>query len=167
MKTAQLNDMVTVLYEGLLENGEIFESSSDTGPLEFQIGTGTVMPCFEEGVIGMAIDETKELHLDAKDAYGEKQEELIHTVDRSLLQKDLDLKPGMVVGFNVDKDGETHQVPATITKIEGDAITVDYNHPLAGKKIIFKVTLKGIKRQAPAIPVVDPSAPAAGCGGCN
>lgn len=167
MKTAQPGDIVTVIYEGLLENGETFESSSETGPLEFQIGTGSVMPCFEEGVIGMTIEETKELHLEAHDAFGEKQEELIHTINRSKLHKDLDIKPGMVVQFNMDKDGETHQVPATITEIQNDTVTIDYNHPLAGKKITYKVTLKNIKRKAPAIPVVDPSKPTSGCGPCN
>ena len=167
MKTAQLNDVVTVNYEGSLESGEVFESASDTGPLQFKIGAGSVMACFEEGIIGMAIDETKELRLEARDAYGEKQEELIQTIDRSMLNKDLDIRPGMIIGLNVEKDGEYHQVPATVMDIQGEKVTIDYNHPLAGKNIIFKITLKEIKREAPSIPVVDNSGAPSGCGKCH
>jgi FKBP-type peptidyl-prolyl cis-trans isomerase 2 len=167
MKTAQLNDIVTVVYEGFLENGELFESANETGPLEFKIGTGSVMARFEEGVIGMAVDETKELHLEAQDAYGEKRQELVQTIDRSLLKNDLDIRPGMIIGISVDKDDETHQVPATVCDVQGDKVTIDYNHPLAGKKVIFKITLKDIRRNESAIPVVDPSESTSGCGKCH
>ncbi|MBC8318010.1 MAG: peptidylprolyl isomerase [Desulfobulbaceae bacterium] len=163
MKTAQLNDFVTVIYEGFLENGEIFESSSDTGPLDFQIGYASVMRCFEEGVIGMKVDETKEIQLGPKDAYGERQEDLVHTLNRSSWNKDADIKPGITVAMNMEKDGETHQIPATVTDVQGDMVTVDYNHPLAGQKIIFKITLKKIERKAPSIPMNTPG-PDSGCG---
>lgn len=167
MKTAQQDDFVIVIYEGFLEDGKIFESSSDTGPLNFQIGTGAVMPCFEEGVIGMKINETKELHLDPKDAYGERQEELVQSINRSSLGKNVDIKPGLVVGMNMEKDGQTHQVPAMVTDVQGDMVTIDYNHPLAGKKIIFKISLQEIKREAPTIPLATPSLSDSGCGCTN
>jgi peptidylprolyl isomerase len=164
MKTAQQGDFVTLIYEGSLEDGEIFESSSDTGPLNFQIGSGTVMPCFEEGVIGMKIEETKEINLAPKDGYGERQEELVQSINRSSLGKNADIKPGIVVGMDMEKDGQTHQIPAMVTDVQGDMVTIDYNHPLAGKKIIFKITLQEIKKEAPTIPLATPSLSGSGCG---
>lgn len=167
MKTAQQGDFVIVIYEGFLEDGKIFESSSDTGPLNFQIGTGAVMPYFEEGVIGMKINETKELHLAPKDAYGERQEELVQSINRSSMGKNVDIKPGLVVGMNIEKDGQTHQVPAMVTDVQGDMVTIDYNHPLAGKKIIFKISLQEIKREPQTIPLATPSLFDSGCGCTN
>lgn len=167
MKTAQPADFVTVIYEGFLENGEIFESSSDTGPLKFQIGYGTVMPCFEEGILGMKVDETKEIQLAPQDAYGERQEELVQTLNRSSWNNNADIKPGVVVAMNMEKDGETHQVPAMVTDVQGDMVTVDYNHPLAGEKIIFKITLQEIERKASSIPLATPSISDTGCGCTN
>jgi len=164
MKTAQQGDFVTVIYEGSLENGEIFESSSDTGPLHFQIGSGSVMPCFEEGVIGMKIEETKEINLAPMDAYGERQEELVQTINRSSLGKKMDIQPGIVIGMNIEKDGQPHQIPAMVTGVQGDMVTIDYNHPLAGKKIIFTITLQEIRKEAPATPPGDPSLSGSGCG---
>ena len=167
MKTAQQGDFVTLIYEGSLEDGEIFESSSDTGPLNFQIGSGTVMPCFEEGVIGMKIEETKAINLAPKEAYGERQDELVQSINRSSLGKNADIKPGIVVGMDMEKDGQTHQIPAMVTDVQGDMVTIDYNHPLAGKEIIFKITLKEIKKEAPTIPLATPSLSGSGCGCTN
>jgi FKBP-type peptidyl-prolyl cis-trans isomerase 2 len=145
MLKAKPGDLVTVIYEGILENGEIFESSQDTGPLQFRIGTASVMLAFEMAVIGMGINESKEIRLKPEEAYGLPREDLIHTLSRSTWDKNADIKPGVVLGMTMEKDGEQHQVPAMVTAVSGDMVTIDFNHPLAGKQIFYKLTLQNIE----------------------
>jgi len=144
MKTAQTGDQVTVVYEGMLASGEIFESSKDTGPLSFTIGDNTVMPAFEAAVLGMKAGEDKAIKVAPKNGYGERNEELVHTVLRSAINAQAELGPGMVIGMNMERDGKTHQVPAMVTKIDGDRVTVDFNHPLAGQELIYKITVQSV-----------------------
>ena len=145
MQTARPGDMVTVIYEGLIENGDIFESSADTGPLTFRIGTGSVLFGFEEGIIGMAINESKEIVLPPEQAYGNHDENLLHTVSRSSWHAGADIRPGVIVAMTMEKDGANHQVPATVIEVAGDMVTVDFNHPLAGKAIRYRITLQKIE----------------------
>ena len=149
MLKAKPGDLVTVIYEGIIENGEIFESSQDTGPLQFRIGTGSVMAGFEKALIGMEINESKEIHLQSEEAYGLPREELIHTIGRSTWDENADIKPGVVLGMTMEKDGEKHQVPAMVTAVSGDMVTIDFNHPLAGKQVIYKVTVQNIEPPEP------------------
>jgi peptidylprolyl isomerase len=164
MQTAQLGDLVTVIYEGIVENGEIFESSEDTGPLAFRIGSGNVLPGFEEAVIGMGINETREIVLppeQAEQAYGRHDKNLLHTVSRSSWDAGVDIRPGVIVGMTMEKEGTRHQVPATITEVAGDKVTVDFNHPLAGKTIRYRITLRKIETPEPLRSA--PGSPPAGC----
>lgn len=146
MQKVTENDHVTVTYEGMLSNGEIFESSEETGPLDFQLGTNSVMLGFEKGILGMTVNETKTITLTPEEAYGPKSEELIHTVDRNNFG-DKDIKAGMILGMTVEKDGEKHKVPATVTEVEADKVTVDFNHPLAGQELTYRVTVRSIGQE--------------------
>ncbi len=148
MQCVKHNDCVTVIYEGLLQSGEVFESSDDTGPLSFQLGSNEVFPAFETAILGMAVGETKTVILQPEEAYGPKKEELIQTVDRSVFG-DKEIQAGVVVGMNMEKEGKEYQVPATITEINGQQVTVDFNHPLAGEELTYKITLQSID-QPPA-----------------
>ncbi|MDH3392653.1 MAG: peptidylprolyl isomerase [Desulfobulbaceae bacterium] len=143
MQQVKENDSVTVVYDGKLENGETFESSSDTGPLDFTLGTQSVMPLFEEAVLGMSIDETKTIEIPPQEAYGERHEELVQEIDREMF-KGKELHTGMTLGLDMEKDGQNHKVPATITALDDNKVTVDFNHPLAGQTITYTITLKAI-----------------------
>lgn len=146
MQRVTENDYVTVTYEGMLSNGDIFESSEDTGPLKFQLGTNSVISGFEKGIIGMALNDTKTITLKPEDAYGPKSEELVHTVDRKNFG-DTEIKPGLVLGMTVEKDGEKHKIPATVTEVKDNKVIVDFNHPLAGQELTYKVTLQSIDQK--------------------
>jgi peptidylprolyl isomerase len=148
------NDTVTIVYDGLLATGEKFDSSQDTGPLQFQMGTGSVLPAFEHAVLGMAAQETKSITIAAQDAYGLKNEDLIMTVSRQGFA-DKSIAPGMVIGMNMDHDGQQHKVPATVLAVETETMTIDFNHPLAGQDVTYQITLLSIDT---------PVAEAAGCG---
>ncbi|MDG4476111.1 FKBP-type peptidyl-prolyl cis-trans isomerase [Thiovibrio frasassiensis] len=143
------NDSVTIVYDGLLSTGEKFDSSQDTGPLQFQLGTGSVLPAFEQAVLGMAAQETKSITVAAKDAYGLKNEDLIMTVPRQGFA-DQAIAPGMIVGMDMEQDGQQHKIPATVLSVEAETMTVDFNHPLAGQDIIYQITLLSIDTEAPA-----------------
>jgi len=139
---------VSVSYEGRLENGEIFESTADSGPLEFQIGTNSIFPAFEKALINMAVGEKKTILLNPEEAYGPWSEDLTHTINRSVLSENITPEKGMILGLNMERNGETQKVPAMVTAMEGDMVTVDFNHPLAGKTVIYDITLLEIKENA-------------------
>jgi len=149
MQQVKENDCVTVTYEGFLSNGDLFESSDDTGPLNFQMGTDSVFPGFEQGVLGMAVNETKTITLQPEDAYGPRNEELVITLERSTFG-DMEIEVGMVLGMDVESDGASHKVPALVTSInDDDTVTIDFNHPLAGQELTYKITLQSINQELP------------------
>ena len=133
------NDKVTVEYEGKLETGEVFDSSEKAGkPLDFVVGENHVIKGFEEGIIGMEKGQEKEVVIESKDAYGERKEELMQEVPKDSLPKEQEPKAGMVLLVSTP-DGR--QMPVTITKVTDKGVIIDFNHPLAGKKLIFKIKL--------------------------
>jgi len=143
-------DTVVVLYDGILDNGELFESSETSGPLEFTVGDGSVMAAFDTQVVGMGEGEVKTFRLQADEAYGPSKTELVHTVDRSVLPGQSTLSVGMVLGLTVEHEGKKEQVPALVTAIDGSLVTVDFNHPLAGQAVSYKVTVQSIRPAAGA-----------------
>jgi len=166
MQPAQLGDLVTVLYDGKLENGEVFESSADTGPISFTLGDGSVMPAFEAAVIGMQPGESKIIKIKPENAYGLHSPELVHIVSRAAVNPDCELTPGMVVGLNMEVEGQMQKVPATITALEEDKVTVDFNHPLAGQELLYKITLQSIGEPVDQGGGDCSSASGDGCGHC-
>ena len=146
MHPAQTGDQVTLVYDGILASGELFESSADTGPLDFTLGDGSVMPAFEAAVLGMKPGESKAIKVAPQNGYGLRNEELVHTVPRAAINTQADLAPGVVVGMTMERDGKSHQVPAMITEVNGDQITVDFNHPLAGQELVYKITVQSVTR---------------------
>lgn len=134
---------IKVDYEGKFENGEVFDSSSKSGhSLEFVAGNGMVIPGFDNAVIGMDKDEEKEITIEKKEGYGDYKEDLKKDVPKETLPKEPEPKEGMMLVMNTP-DG--HQIPAKIAKVNKDTITLDLNHPLAGKKLIFKIKIKEIE----------------------
>lgn len=148
MKRVEEGDYVGVLYEGLLGNNEVFESTTDTGPLEFQVGEGSVFAGFEKAILGMAENEQKTVDLQPEETYGPKRKELIHTLKRGALGEKISPSPGMLLGMTMEKDGKTLKIPAMVVEVEGDDVTIDFNHPLAGQVLTYKITVKSIKKNS-------------------
>lgn len=145
MKNVQQGDQVCIEYEGMLDTGEIVERSSDTGPVEFEVGSGVMPPGFEKALIGMREGEEKKVILTADEAFGPRDENLLHTVKRSAFGDNIKPEPGMVLGMNVVKEGQTQKIPALVTVVHGDDVTIDFNHPLSGKSLTYTLRLKEIK----------------------
>jgi peptidylprolyl isomerase len=138
---AKNGDMVSVEYTGQLQNGTVFDSSLESGPLKFTLGQGSVIPGFEQAVISMKIGETKTITIPVDQAYGQHQEDLVQIVPREMLVDDLELEVGMQLR-STRFDGQT--VIVTVTDVSEDTITVDANPPLAGQDLTFKIKLVAI-----------------------
>jgi len=145
MKKVQNGDTVSIEYEGRLESGEVVEISNETGPVEFEVGSGVMPAGFEKALIGMAEGEEKTISLTPDEAFGPRDESLLHTVNRSVFSKEIEPKPGMVLGMTLEKEGQPHKIPALVTAVHGEEVSIDFNHPLAGKTLLYKLRLKEIK----------------------
>ncbi len=139
--TAKTNDKVKVHYKGTLSNGEVFDSSEGREPLEFTLGAGQVIPGFDSGVEGMALNEEKTINIPAAEAYGDVRPELIQEVPTAQLPAEIKPEVGLQLMSNTP-DGQ--QIPLVITEVKEASIMVDANHPLAGKDLTFEITLVGI-----------------------
>ena len=140
---AALGDTVRVHYEGFLEDGNLFGSSRQTGPVEFTIGKSTLIPAFENAVVGMEEGDTRTVSVAPKDAFGERRQELVRTIGKNQLPSHIDPQIGKVLEIHVD---EGENVRAQITDVTEDRLTIDANHPLAGKKVTFEIELVEIEK---------------------
>jgi len=146
--TVEKGDNVKIEYEGKLDSGEIFDSTTHgdhTHPIEFEVGSGKVIPGFENAVIGMEKDQEKEFSLESGEAYGDVREELKKQIPRSSLPQDQEPKEGMTL---VAKTPEGQQFPAKIIAVDENNVTLDLNHPLAGKKLNFKIKVVDINKKS-------------------
>lgn len=139
--TAKANDKVKVHYKGTLSNGEVFDSSEGREPLEFTLGTGQVIPGFDNGVVGMQVDESKTINIPCAEAYGEVRPELVQEVPKSQLPEEIKPEVGLQL---MSQTPEGQQIPLVVTEVKEDVIVVDANHPLAGKDLTFEITLVSI-----------------------
>jgi peptidylprolyl isomerase len=145
MKKIKQGDHVTIEYEGMLEDGEIVETSADTGPFELEVGGGAMPPSFENALIDMQEGEEKTIVLKPDEAFGHKDKNLLHTVEKSVFGEKITPRIGMVLGMTVEKDGQKQKIPAIVTAVNGEEVSIDFNHPLAGKAITYKFSVKAIK----------------------
>ncbi len=130
-------DKVKIEYEGTLDDGTVFDSSEKHGqPLEFEIGSGQVIPGFENAIIGMEKGKEKKIKIKPEEAYGEYKEELKKDIPRSIFPKEMELKPGKVVGLQTS---EGMKIGAVIKEVKKDDVVVDLNHPMAGKTLNFRI----------------------------
>ncbi|MDG6249677.1 peptidylprolyl isomerase [Methanocalculus sp.] len=142
MTAAAIGDVVSVHYTGTLEDGAVFDSSLEREPLEFEVGAGQVIPGFDQGVLGMVAGESRRIEIPAAEAYGERNEEMVFPVPKD--QFPPDITPGVGDRFQVQV-GEDQIIEVEITEITDDAVMLDANHPLAGKTLVFEITLVEIK----------------------
>ncbi len=139
---AKDGNTVKVHYTGKLDDGTIFDTSVEREPLEFTIGAGQIIPGFEGAVRGMQVGQVKTITLPAEEAYGPHNEDMVMVVERDKLPENLN----PVVGQRLQKqqeDGNTAVV--VVTDFSDTTITLDANHPLAGKTLTFEIDLVEMK----------------------
>lgn len=141
MAQAKIGDTVRVHYTGKLDDGTVFDTSLGHEPLEFTIGDGRIIPGFEKAVIGMSPDESKTIKISYNDAYGPYFKEMVIVVSKSQFPPNIN-----------PEVGQQYQVPTPdgrilifkVTDMNDDSVTLDANHPLAGKDLIFEIKLVSI-----------------------
>jgi peptidylprolyl isomerase len=141
MAVAKESDTVRVHYTGRLEDGTVFDTSEDGASMEFKIGTGELLKAFEQGVIGMAIGETKTIFIPAAEAYGPRKEDMVFEFDRARAPENFDAEIGQQLQM-YRADGKP--VNITVVGKSEKAFTMDCNHALAGKDLTFEVRLEEI-----------------------
>ena len=147
---AKENSVVEIEYEGRLEDGKLFDTNKEElakkehshvegrlyEPLHVQLGSGMVIKGFEKNIIGMEEGEEKTFKVTPEEGYGNRDENLVKKFPRDP-QKDADLKAGMMIVVNV----QGQEYPAVVNSIDEKEVTIDFNHPLGGKILTFKVKL--------------------------
>ncbi len=130
-------DKLKVEYTGKLDDGTVFDSSDKQGqPLEFVLGQDRLIEGFESALEGMKEGEEKDITIEPENAYGERDEKLIQTIPRTQLPEGTEIEVGMVLGMQLENG---QQIPATVTQVDEEEMTVDLNHPLAGKTLHFQI----------------------------
>ena len=135
-------DTVRVDYTGTLEDGTTFDTSVGSEPLEFTLGEGNVISGFEKAVYGLQVGKSKTVTIPTEEAYGPHRDDLVIVVEREQLPADLDPKVDQQLQMQ-QTDGRTAVV--IVTDVSETTITVDANHPLAGKDLTFEIELVEIK----------------------
>lgn len=128
---------VTLHFSVCLLDGTIVDSTRDRSPATFVVGDGNLLPGFEKALFGLKAGDRRSVFLQAAQAFGERQDDNIQTMRRSVFGG-MDLEPGLVVSF---ADQAKAELPGVVAQIHEDTVEVDFNHPLAGRDLTFEVDI--------------------------
>ncbi len=138
MPQAKNGDTVKVHYTGTLTDGTVFDSSREREPLSFTLGKGQLIPGFEDAVTGMKVGDTTIAKIPADQAYGPMREEMVARVEKGQFPEGLNPEVGQKLQVP-QQDG--HVLIVTVTEVDETHVTLDANHPLAGKDLVFEIEL--------------------------
>jgi len=124
-----------------LENGDIVDSNFESSPATFVVGDGNLLPGFERSLFGLVVGDKAELVILPENAFGRPNDNNIQVVDRTRFSKEFELSEGLVVTFADASGGE---VPGVVRAFNEDQVTIDFNHPLSGKTILFQVQILNV-----------------------
>ncbi|MCW6160251.1 MAG: peptidylprolyl isomerase [Candidatus Micrarchaeales archaeon] len=133
-----VGDNISVYYTGTYTNGTVFDSNAGKTPLNFTVGSGQLIKGFDDAVIGMKLNETKTVTIPANEAYGEVNQSLIVTVPKRDFGNQT-VTVGMMISTSRGAQGR-------VTAVNATNVTVDFNSPLAGQTLVFKITVVSIKK---------------------
>jgi peptidylprolyl isomerase len=138
MPQAREGDTIKVHYTGRLEDGRVFDSSRDREPMEITVGQHEVIPGFEQAVTGMETGQTKTVTIPCDEAYGPIRQDLLVTISRTDIPRDIDLMVGQRLEVQ-PKDGPAAMVK--VAALSDRQVVLDANHPLAGEDLTFDLEL--------------------------
>ena len=141
MRQAKQGDSVKVHYTGRLKDGMEFDSSRERESLEVTLGSGQLIGGFEDALVGMSVGEKKKLKIQSADAYGPRREELVIHVEKENFPPNIPPEKGLMLNL---KGPQEQEIQAIITEVSEDSVTLDANHPLAGKDLTFDIELAEI-----------------------
>ena len=138
MSEAKQGDTVRIHYTGTLNDGTTFDSSEGRDPLEFTVGTGQIIPGLEKAIPGMHVGEKKTVEVPCAEAYGEREPGAMQTVPRDQIPEEIEVKPGLQLQVQTPQ-GQV--MPVTVAEVNESEVTLDANHPLAGRDLTFDIEL--------------------------
>ncbi len=133
---------VTLHFSLSLENGEVIDTNFETKPATFTVGDGNLLPGFEKALFGMLEGEHKTLLIKPEDGFGQRNDNNIQEIDRSQFSPDLELSEGLMLSF---ADAQKTELPGVVRAFDENVVVVDFNHPLAGREILFEVSIVKIE----------------------
>ncbi|MEM5500948.1 FKBP-type peptidyl-prolyl cis-trans isomerase [Ahrensia kielensis] len=141
MAEAEHGSTVHIHYTGKFPDGTVFDSSENRDPLTFELGSGQVIPGLDKAMRGMEVGAKKTIEIPAAEAYGPHHPEGVQKVERSQLPPEIQTE----VGLQLQATGQDGQaINLTIIEVDETTVTMDANHPLAGKDLVFDVELVSV-----------------------
>jgi peptidylprolyl isomerase len=141
MAQAKKGDTVKIHFTGKLKNGTVFGSTADRGPFEFKLGEGRIIPGVEKAVEGMNVGESKTVEVPSEQAYGQRRADLVEEVSRDRFPKNPEPKVGQTLEIH-HREGKPMVV--RVVDVSESTVTLDANHPLAGRDLTFDLQLMEI-----------------------
>jgi FKBP-type peptidyl-prolyl cis-trans isomerase 2 len=138
MSQAQKGNVVKIKFTGKLADGNVFANTNEGEPLEFKLGDGAIIPGIENAVEGMNVGESKSVTISPEDAYGPRREELVEEVGKDKFPEGVEPQVGQK--FEVPQQ-QGQPVVVTVVETSDNTVTLDGNHPLAGKELSFDLEL--------------------------
>lgn len=137
---------VTLHFELALNDDEIIDSNFSKAAVEFAVGDGNLLPGFELALFGLRAGEEKSMTIPAEQAFGTAREENVQTFPRYRFPADLAMEPGLMINFT---DAGGNEQPGLIKNFNSERVEIDFNHPLAGRDILFRVKILGVCASTP------------------
>ncbi|QFU09484.1 FKBP-type peptidyl-prolyl cis-trans isomerase SlyD [Rhodobacteraceae bacterium THAF1] len=142
MSQAKAGDTIAMHYSGSLADGTTFDSSQGREPLEFQLGSGQIIPGLDSALHGMEQGDKKQVKIAPEQAYGDRDPARVQAVPREQIPADIPVDPGTQLQMQTP-DGQA--IPVMVTESNDTEVTIDANHPLAGQELTFDVEIVEIK----------------------
>jgi FKBP-type peptidyl-prolyl cis-trans isomerase SlpA len=133
---------VTLHFALQLENGDIVDSNFEREPAVFTVGDGNLLPGFEKALFGMYEGEHKTLVIKPEEGFGQRNPNNIQEIPRSQFNAELELAEGLMLSF---ADAQKTELPGVVQKFDDEVVVIDFNHPLAGRDILFEVAILKIE----------------------
>ena len=132
---------VSLHFSLSLEGGDVIDSTFESQPATLVIGSGVLPAGFEKYILGMTVGTRKVFHVQPEDGFGQHNTSNIQVVDRSRFAPDMELAEGLVISFADPSGGE---MPGVVSQFDDHSVTIDFNHPLAGKNLDFEVEVLSV-----------------------
>lgn len=133
---------ITLHFALQLDNGDMVDSNFERDPATFTVGDGNLLPGFEKALFGMLEGEHKTLVIKPEDGFGQRNPNNIQEIARSQFSPDLELSEGLMLSF---ADAQKTELPGVVQRFDEEVVIVDFNHPLAGRDILFEVAILKIE----------------------
>ncbi len=140
------NTEVVINFTLTLADGTVVDATEENEPMQLRIGDGSLIDGLEQTLYGMKAGGHQCVSIDPRDGFGFADETNLHEMPRSEFAEDIDLQPGLIIGFSTPAGDD---IPGTVREVKGDTVLVDFNHPLAGHEIIFDVEVLSVTRVEP------------------